>query len=112
MAVTLNQKGFEFVRQMIQQGQFNTEGDWASNQPSAEEGDAFLANNSYDEYGKWFLGVNPDTDPNTKEHYEFPVGNFKQIFRSGVIAAEQRAGQYHHEDIKAAAKELLDMMPG
>lgn len=112
MAVTLHQKGVDFARQMIQQGRFNSEGDWASNQPSPADGDTYLADHNWDEYGKWFLGINPDANPDTKERYEFPVGNFKQIFRSGVIAAEQRAGQYHHEDIKAAAKELLDMMPG
>ncbi len=112
MAVTLNQKGVDFARQMIQQERFNSEGDWASNQPSPADGDTYLADHNWDEYSKWFLGIDPDANSDTKEHYEFPVGNFKQIFRSGVIAAEQRAGQFHHEDIKAAAKELLDMMPG
>ncbi len=111
MAVVLNDKGAEYARGMIQQGRFDLEGDWASNQPTSADGDAYLADHSFEEYGNWFLGVNPDAGPNTKERYEFPVGNFKQIFRSGVIAAEQRAGQYHHEDIKKAAHELLEMMP-
>ncbi len=112
MAVVLNQRGLSYATNLIQQGRFDSEGDWASNQPSPADGDAFLKDHSFDEYGNWFLGMNPDANPDTKERYEFPVGNFKKIFRSGVIAAEQRAGQYHHEDIKAAAKQLLDMMGG
>lgn len=111
MAVVLNEKAAEYARNMIQQGRFDLEGDWESNQPTSESEDAYLADHSYDEYGNWFLGFNPDADPNTKERYEFPIGNFKKIFRSGVIAAEQRAGQYGHEEIKKAAHELREMMP-
>lgn len=107
----LHVKALEYARNLIQQGRFDLEGDWASNQPTSADGDVYLTNHSFDEYGNWFLGFDPDADPETKERYEFPIGNFKQIFRSGVIAAEQRAGQYGHDDIKKAAHELLEMMP-
>ncbi len=110
MPLKLNNKAVVYAQQLIQQGSVDREGDWASNQPSAQEGNDFLASHSYDEYGKWFLGENTDANPDTKERYEFPYGNFKKIFRSGVIAAEQRAGQYKHEEIEAAAKSLLDMI--
>ena len=112
MAVKLNDAALAYAEQLIQQGRVDREGDWASNQPTPESENAFLqeVNNNYDDYGKWFLGINPDANPDTKERYEFPYGNFKKIYRSGAIAAEQRAGQYHHEEIKAAAKRLLDMI--
>ncbi len=110
MPLKLNAKAVEYAKQMIQQGRIDTQGDWASNQPTAQSENDFLADNDYDAYGNWFLGENSDANPDTKERYEFPIGNFKKIFRSGLIAAEQRAGQYHHEEIKAAAKELLDML--
>ncbi len=111
MAVELHAKGAEFARGLIQQARFDLVGDWASNQPTPQDGDAYIAEHGFEKYGNWFLGVNMDADPNTKERYEFPIGNFKEIFRSGVIAAEQRAGQYGHEKIKKAAHELLEMMP-
>lgn len=112
MALKLNEAAFAYAEQLIRQGRVDREGDWAANQPTPESENSFLkdANKNYDEYGKWFLGINPDADPNTKECYEFPYGDFKKIYRSGVIAAEQRAGQYKHEDIRAAAKRLLDMI--
>ena len=106
----VNQRAVNYIRQQIQQGNVNTEGGWEENKPQPAQGDAFLAAHSYAEYGNWFLAENVDANPDTKERYEFPVGNFKQVFRSGLIAAEQRAGQYHHEEIKAAAKMLLDMV--
>ena len=112
MALILNEEALAYAEQLIQQGRVDREGDWTVNQPTPESEDAFLAstNNNYELYGKWFLGINTDADPDTKERYEFPYGDFKKIYRAGVIAAEQRAGQYHHEDIRAAAKRLIDII--
>ena len=64
----------------------------------------------YEDYGKWFLATLVGTDTDTKEHYEFPVGNFKEIFRSGIIAAKHRAAQFGHREIEQAASELLEMI--
>jgi hypothetical protein len=41
-----------------------------------------------------------------KGHYKFPYGDFKNIHRCGVLAAENRAGQYKHIDIENAAAHL------
>ena len=110
MAVQLNDKAMAFARELIKQGKVDRDGDWSSDQPTTESENEFLADHSYEEYGNWFLGVNPDADPETKERYEFPYGNFQTVCRAGLIAAEQRAGQYHHEEIKKVARELLDLI--
>lgn len=110
MAVQLNDKAVAFVQQLIQQGRVDKEGNCSENQPTAEEENAFLDGHSYEEYGNWFLGINTEASPESKERYELPYGNFKRVFRSGLIAAEQRAGQYHHDDIKGAARKLIDML--
>ncbi len=110
MAIELNKSAVAFAQQLIQQGRIDKEGDWASGQPSTEDENTFLADHDYKEYGNWFLGINSDANPETKEYCEFPYGNFKKLFRSGLIAAEQRAGQYHHDDIKDAARTLIDML--
>jgi hypothetical protein len=110
MAVKLNTKAVVFAESLIKQGRVNRTSDWNNNKPTSENGDAYLENHTHEDYGKWFLGIDPDTDPQTKEHYSFPIGNFKELFRSGIIAAEQRAGQYHHNDIREAARKLLNMI--
>lgn len=107
----VNQRALEYAKKLIQQGKLNIERDsWEQAQPTPASEDQFLENHSYEEYGNWFLAVNEDENEDTKARYEFPIGNFNEIFRSGVIAAEARAGQYHHSDIEAAAKSLLDLI--
>ena len=108
--LVVNQKAVDYLKGMIQQGNVDKEGAWGDNEPTTESENAFLADHTHAEYGNWFLAENTDANADTKERYEFPVGNFKMVFRSGLIAAEQRAGQYKHEEIKAAARMLLDMV--
>jgi hypothetical protein len=50
--------------------------------------------------------TNNDEPEDTKGHYEFPYGNFKDVHRCGVLSAESRAGQYKHLDIERAAAHL------
>src|SRR5258708_18704097 len=49
------------------------------------------------EYGKWYLGINDEKPEDTKGHYEFPYGDFKDVHRCGVLSAESRAGQYQQD---------------
>ncbi len=70
----------------------------------------YLTNHSFYDYGQWFLATKVDTDKETKEHFEFPIGNLNKVYRSGVIAAKQRAGQFKHNEIEEAAAELLDLI--
>ena len=110
MAVELNHKAIAFARKLIQKGNVDTSDTWEVHQPTHETENEFLADHSYEEYGNWFLGINADADPETKERYEFPYGNFITVCHAGLVAAEQRAGQYHHQEIKNAARELIDMI--
>lgn len=107
----LNNKAFDFAKKLIQFGQVNRdENNWMANEPTPESEDVFLNENSFDDYANWFLAVNEDASEGTKERYEFPIGNFSEIFRSGVLAAEKRAGQYGHKDIEDASKELVSLI--
>ncbi|MDF2698151.1 MAG: hypothetical protein K0S65_6534, partial [Labilithrix sp.] len=42
--------------------------------------------------------------------YKFLYGDFAEVHRCGLLAAESRAGQYKHTDIEKAAHELHDMI--
>jgi hypothetical protein len=64
----------------------------------------------WDYYGKWFLGIEEDEPEDQKERYSFPYGDFEKVHRDGLIAAQQRAGQYDHDDIEKAADELTAMI--
>lgn len=108
--LTLNVAAVEHARKLIQEGRINRDGDWATNKPDAQAENAYLNEHSFADYGKWFLATADVHQPDTKEHYEFPYGNFNQVFRSGLIAAKQRAGQFKHTEIEQAASMLLDMV--
>ena len=109
--LSLNRAAMSLAKQLIQDGKVNKEQDnWEQNKPNPESENAFLAEHEMKEYGRWFLATVDGTDPETKGHYEFPFGNFDQVFRSGLIAAKQRAGQFKHSAIEQAAGILLGML--
>jgi hypothetical protein len=51
-------------------------------------------------------------DENNKGRYKFPYGDFENVHRCGVLAAESRAGQYKYVDIEQAAAHLHGMLEG
>ena len=56
------------------------------------------------------MGVDDEHNKDSKEHYKFPYGDFEKVHRCAVLSAESRAGQYNHEDVKAAAAHLHGML--
>ena len=114
MAVTLNRRAYEHARELINDGKFvlDLRDAWSEHRPSAEEENEFIRRQSFAEYGKWYLGLNDEKPEQTKGHYEFPYGDFKDVHRCGVLAAESRAGQYQHHDIENATAHLHGMLEG
>lgn len=109
--LSLNQAGLDYARRLIKEGKTNADlYNWSENKPTPETENIFLAEHDMNKYGNWFLATVNDTKPDTKEHYEFPFGDFKRLFRSGLIAAKQRAGQFKHSSIENAAGMLLDIL--
>ena len=56
------------------------------------------------------LGIDKSANPETKQAYSFPNGDFERVRRSGVISGESRAGQYDHTEIERELKKLLDLI--
>lgn len=111
--LVVNQAAFNYAKELIQRGQVNTAVDnWMDHCPDAESENKYLAGHSFAEYGLWFLALDKDANDDTKDKYEFPVGDFQQIYRSGVIAAEKRAAQFGHAEVERAAKDLLALIDG
>jgi hypothetical protein len=112
MAVKLNNSAYDHAKELIEEGHAvrDDRDAWSEHQPTAEQENEFIEAHGFQEYGKWYLGINDEQEPETKGHYEFPYGDFKDVHRCGVLAAESRAGQYNHDDIKAAAAHLHGML--
>ena len=114
MSVQLNRSGFEYAQRLAREGHvvIDERDDWSEHQPSALQESEYIRLHGFAEYGKWFLGINDERPENTKAHYAFPFGDFRDIHRCGVLAAESRAGQYRHYDIENAAAHLHGMLEG
>jgi len=107
--IKVNLAAQEHAKNLIQQGHFvvDKRNAWSEHQPSAEEENEFIRQHGFEEYAKWHLGIDDTHAENTKARYKFPYGDFKNVHRSALLAAGNRARQYQHYDVEKAAMELI-----
>lgn len=112
--VKLNQTAFKYAKQLAADGKYvlDEADDWSEHKPSADQENAYIEKHGYAEYNHWYLGIDVSKNPNTKQRYKFPYGDFQIVHRCGVLAAEVRAGQYDYDDIRSAAAHLHGMLDG
>jgi hypothetical protein len=112
MAVKLNRRAYEHAQQLIEAGRYviDERDDWSEHQPSAQQENEYLETHGFDEYAKWYLGVDDQAREGTKARCKFPYGDFENVHRCAVLAAESRAGQYDHADIELAVAHLHGML--
>jgi len=109
MTVKLNQRAYEYAKRLIEQDKFiDDERDaWSDHHPSTQIEEDFIEKNGFSEYGKWFLGINDEYGEDRTRHYEFLYGDFENLHRCGILAAQGRAGQQKYVDVENAAADLL-----
>ena len=93
MEVILNKRAFEHAKRLVEKGRyvFDEKDIWSEHQPSAQEENEHIEENGFEEFGKWYLGVDTDENEDTKGRYKFPYSDFAKVHRCGVLAAENRA---------------------
>lgn len=111
MGVEINKPGVAYARNLARRGLVDRDSAWAF---GAEDGNRLLGPDGTDfgHFGKFHLGIHPDTEKNTKEHYAFPFGKNGKVYRHGVIAAKSRAAQQGYEEIEDAASAILEIIDG
>ena len=107
-SIEFNEIAFTFAMELIKEGQVVADGKgaWTKQRPSADEENAFIRLHGFAQYAKWHLGVDRRFPENSKQRYKFPYGDFKNVHRSGLLAAKARARQYGYTEIGNAAEEL------
>ncbi|HEX5187642.1 MAG TPA: hypothetical protein VFV86_12210 [Nitrososphaeraceae archaeon] len=60
--IKLNKRAFEHAKRLIEKGRyvFDEKDKWSEHKPSAQEENDFIKKHDLDEYGKWYLGIDPD----------------------------------------------------
>jgi hypothetical protein len=106
----VNEDAVRHARKLIDQGTYDDETEWSEAAPSAAEENEEIDKESFDEFARWHLAVNPDASEGTKGRYAFPYGDFKKVNRAALIHAKQRASQNDHDEIAKAADELLQYL--
>jgi len=109
MTVKLNQRAYEYAKQLIEEGKFidDEREAWSDHHPSTQIEEEFIENNGLFEYGKWFLGINDEYREDRKRYYEFPYGDFENMHRCGILSVQRRAIQYKHLDVGKASADIL-----
>jgi hypothetical protein len=112
MAVKLSASSYEFAQERIKQGHYviDDRDAWSEHQPTAAQENEFIEAHGWSDFGKWHLGVDDDEKPETKARYKFPYGDFTDVHRCGILAAESRAAQRKYDDIEGAAAHLHGML--
>jgi hypothetical protein len=112
MTIKMNKRGFEHAKRLIEKGSyvFDEKDMWSEHQRSAQEENKYIEENGFEEFGNWHLGLATDEKEDTKGRYKFPYSDFAKVHRCGVLAAENRAGQYKYNDIEQAAAHLHGMI--
>jgi hypothetical protein len=112
MSVKLNRRAFDHSKKLVSEGEvvWDERDAWSEHQPSSEEENEFISSHGFDQYAKWYLGIDDEKAEHTKARYSFPYGDFQKVHRCGVLSAESRAGQYKHHDIELAAAHLHGMI--
>jgi hypothetical protein len=108
----LNEDAFTFAVQLVKQGHFiaDGKGEWSEHRSPTDDENEFIRVHGFSEYAKWHLGIDDRYSENTKRRYKFPYGDFKNVHRCGVLAAQARAGEYRYSEIENAAAQLRVMI--
>lgn len=114
MTTRLNERAYAFAEDQIKGGkvQADQRDDWSEHQPSARQENEFIEAHGWDEYALWHLGLDDETSDHTKGRHKYPYGDFTQVHRCGLLAAEARAARNRHSDIEDAAIRLREMLDG
>jgi hypothetical protein len=112
MTVKLNRRAYEHAQKLIKDRHavLDDRDAWSEHQPSAGQENAYLEEHGFGEFGRWYLAVDDEMDPDTKGHYKFPYGDFEDVHRCGVLSAESRAAQNRYDDVEVAAAHLHGML--
>jgi len=108
-AISLNPAALQFARQLIREGRMisDLKGAWQTDKPSTARENDFIRGHGFEEYAKWYLGIDNRRSRRAKAHYKFPFGDFDVLHRCGLLAVKARAHEYGYADIEAAADQLL-----
>jgi hypothetical protein len=106
-----NPKGISHANSLISSGDVTKPSSWE--RPSVEMENAYIEEKGWDEFSKWFLGIDTSMDKETKGHYGYIyTSDFKTVDREGLRAIRQRSAQNGLKGVFAAAGKMIEAIDG
>jgi hypothetical protein len=106
MAVKLNKRGLARAQELITDRRIvaDAAADWDAHKPSARDENLFIAQHGWAAYEAWHLAVEEALPTHTKPRYRCPYGDFRDVHRCAIRAAER------HEALYGAARFLDNLL--
>ncbi len=106
----LNEEALAFAHDLIQARHFVIGTQWADDEPTQAQRQAFLKQHSWDRYALWHLGLTEGAAEHTVVRYDFAFGDFSRLHRSALVECIERAATYRDRSIEKAARDLLELL--
>ena len=107
----LNSKGVSHANSLISAGKVKKPSSWE--RPSVEMENAYIKENGWAEFAKWFLGIDTAEGNETKGHFGYIyTSDFKTVDRQALRAIRQRSAQRGLKSIFAAAGKMIVEIDG
>jgi hypothetical protein len=107
---TVNEAAVEYARTLITSRRYVLKSDWGSVQPDTDQKNEYLKRHTWNDYGRWHLGLTTGATDETKGRYAFGFGDLTRLHRTGLIACVYRAAEWNHKAIELAAHDLLQQL--
>ena len=106
----VNPEAVAWVKHLIAGRQYVVRSEWSQVQPDAEAENSYLEKHSWEDYGRWHLGLTVGAGEETKARHAFVIGDFRRVHRSGLLACRYRATQWDHKAVELAAHDLIQRL--
>ena len=107
--IKLNKRAFEHAKRLIEKGRyvFDEKDKWSEHKPSAQQEKEYIKKHDFDEYGKWYLGIDPDEKEDNKGRYKFPYSDLPKYIDAGYWL--QKTGRVNINIMILKPQELIYM---
>lgn len=106
----VNKQAVAKAKALIEARRYVLNSSWGDVQPTAENENRYLESHSWEDYGKWHLGLTEGANDETKARHAFVFGDFRRIHRTALIACVYRAAEWRHKEVELAAHDLLQLL--
>lgn len=114
MANRLNESSVRTLKGLVRDGKVNKSSGWNFTSNDMDELRGGDEGDNWERVENAHLAIETEAEEKTQSRFAFPVAKLTDdgltVFRSGVIAAKQRAGQTDDKSIENAADNLLQLL--